>query len=90
MWKKNDLGLYSLSSNCFVIWNILNQSKVFEYKPTFRLDGGFAVDRDERFIYFASDDGHIRALHNGQVIDRSILFDLSRFNNVFLFRSFMN
>jgi hypothetical protein len=28
VWKKNDLGLYSQSSNCFVIWNLENQTKI--------------------------------------------------------------
>jgi hypothetical protein len=68
VWKKNDLGLYSQSSNCFVIWNLENQTKIFEFKPAYRLDGGFVVDKDDKYIYLASDDGCIRALLNGQVI----------------------
>ena len=38
-------------------------------KPTYHLDGGLAVDREDRYIYLASNDGHIRVLHNGQVKD---------------------
>jgi hypothetical protein len=75
-WKRNDLGVYSQSANSFVMWNLKNQSKEFELKLSYRLDGGFAVDRDEKFIYVASDDGYIRALHNGQVdVKINLLFD---------------
>ena len=67
MWKMNDLGLYSQSSNCFVEWNLKSQSKILELKPVYRLEGGFTVDREEKFLYLASDDGYIRALQDGQV-----------------------
>lgn len=40
---------------------------MFEYKPTYRLEGGFTVDREDKIIYLASDDGLIRAVYNGQV-----------------------
>ncbi|CAF1133715.1 unnamed protein product [Rotaria sordida] len=67
LWTKNDLALYSQSSNYFVIWDLENQKKIFELKPTYRLDGGFIADREDKIVYLASDDGFIRAFHNGQL-----------------------
>jgi len=40
---------------------------MFELKPTYRFDGGFTVDREDKIFYLASDDGYIRALCNGLV-----------------------
>jgi hypothetical protein len=66
-WKKDDLVLYSQSTNNFIIWNIETRTKILEFKPTYRLEGGFVADRDDKIIYLASDDGSIHALCNGQV-----------------------
>ena len=41
--------------------------KTFEYKPAYRLEGGFIVDQEDKYIYLASDDGFIHAVYNGQV-----------------------
>ncbi len=77
-WKKNDLALYSQSSNCFIIWNLETQTKFFEFKPNYRLEGGFVADREDKVIYLASDDGFIHALYNGQVnIIDSLIFHLN-------------
>ena len=67
LWRKNDLGLYSQSANCFIQWILENETKPLEIKPIFRFDGGFTTDREEKFVYLASDDGCIRTLYNGQV-----------------------
>jgi hypothetical protein len=67
LWKKNDLALYSQSSNYFVIWNLENKTKLFEFKPTYHLEGGFTADIEDKIVYLASDDGYIRALCNGLV-----------------------
>ncbi|CAF1626128.1 unnamed protein product, partial [Adineta ricciae] len=64
-WKKNDLGLYSQSANYFAAWNLETQTKIFELKPTYRFDGGFAVDRDDGVVYLACDDGSIREFQIG-------------------------
>jgi hypothetical protein len=40
---------------------------MFEFKPTYRFEGGFVADREDKFIYLATDDGSVRALYNGQV-----------------------
>lgn len=40
---------------------------MFEFKPSYNLEGGFAVDREDKTIYLASDDRVIHALYNGQV-----------------------
>ncbi|CAF2959691.1 unnamed protein product [Rotaria sp. Silwood2] len=67
LWAKNDLALYSQSSNYFVKWNLENQKKNFELKPSYRLDGGFIADREDKILYLASDDGFIRSFYNGQL-----------------------
>ncbi|CAF4648755.1 unnamed protein product [Rotaria sp. Silwood1] len=67
LWTKNDLALYSQSSNYFVTWNLQNQKKIFELKPSYRLDGGFVADREDKIVYLASDDGLIRAFNYGQL-----------------------
>ncbi|UJR36357.1 hypothetical protein I4U23_029083 [Adineta vaga] len=65
-WKKNDLGLYSQSANYFAAWNLETQTKIFELKPTYRFDGGFTVDKEDKFVYLACDDGLIREFQIGQ------------------------
>ncbi|CAF0950735.1 unnamed protein product [Adineta steineri] len=67
VWKQNDLGLYSQSSNCFIIWNLETQSRTYELKTNYRLDGGLAIDKDDRFVYIASDDGLIREIQNEKI-----------------------
>ncbi|CAF3214390.1 unnamed protein product [Rotaria socialis] len=73
LWKKNDLALYSQSTNYFVIWNLENQKKIYELKPSYRLEGGFVPDREDRNIYLACDDGFIRTFCNGQIINEAKL-----------------
>jgi hypothetical protein len=51
------------------VWNLENRTKLFEFKPSYRLDGGLIADREDKIIYLASDDGFIRALYNGQIIN---------------------
>jgi len=40
---------------------------MFELKPAYRLEGGFTADREDKFVYLASDDGCIRDFYNGHV-----------------------
>ena len=87
MWKKDDLTLYSQSTNCFLVWSIETRARTLEFKPTYRLEGGFAVDKDDKMIYLASDDGRIHALYNGQVKPTNSFSQ--KIQILFLFRSSM-
>ena len=55
---------------------------MFEFKPTYRLEGGFTVDREDKIIYLASDDGLIHAVYNGQVNLLKFYFTNSSFVQV--------